>query len=60
MIVVVQLCGPTMSYFRFGVCERAEPAAVLAALDAFGLASTLLATFAALALVCRALRVAML
>lgn len=60
MIVVVQLCGPTAVYFRLGVCESAEPAAVLAALDAFGLASTLLAALAALALVCRELRVAML
>lgn len=60
MVVVAQLCGPTTLYFRLGVCASAEPAAVLAALDAFGLASTLLAAFAALALVCRALRVVML
>lgn len=60
MIVVAQLCGPTTLYFRFGVCASAEPAAVLAALEALGLASTLLAALAALALVCLELRVAML
>jgi hypothetical protein len=39
-------------HFRFGVCDNALAAADFAALLAFGLLSTLLAAFAALAPVC--------
>ncbi len=58
--VVTQLCGPTAVYFRLGVCESAEPAAVFAAFGDFGLASVLPAAFAAFGLVCLRLLVAML
>jgi hypothetical protein len=47
------LAGRTAgNHFRFGVWDNALAAADFAALLAFGLLSTLLAAFAALALVC--------
>jgi hypothetical protein len=49
MTVVTQLCGPTAVYFRFrfGVCDRADAAAVFAAFGDFGFASVLPAALAA-------------
>jgi hypothetical protein len=48
------------AYFRFeGVCESADAAALLAALEDFGFDSTLLAALAAFVPVCREFLLAM-